>query len=164
MNSSLSSVCAALTFGLVYAQAQQPAKYEFIEVNRFEVQSGLDIPDVFLNSLEEDLIQQLRRTKRFREVLRSGIAATDTNAPVVRLVGTLQEFQPGSRMARYMVPGLGKTRLQAHMKLLDRSSGEVLLERDVDGKVFMGLFGGDSLGATRGLAKEVAKATKNRLF
>jgi hypothetical protein len=37
-------------------------------------------------------------------------------------------------------------------------------EKDVDGKVIMGLFGGDSKGATDGLAKEVAKDARNRPY
>jgi len=40
----------------------------------------------------------------------------------------------------------------------------VLLDRKVDGKVVMGVMGGKSEGATNGLAKEVAKVTKEKFF
>ena len=35
-----------------------------------------------------------------------------------------------------------------------------MFEDDVDGKVIMGIYGGNSVGAARGLAKEVAKKAK----
>jgi maltose-binding protein MalE len=46
----------------------------------------------------------------------------------------------------------------------DAATGNVLFEKDVEGKVIIGLMGGDSAGATRGLAKEVAKVTKKKFF
>jgi hypothetical protein len=39
-----------------------------------------------------------------------------------------------------------------------------LYQGKVDGNVVIGLFGGESAGATRGLAKEVAKVAKQKFF
>ena len=52
----------------------------------------------------------------------------------------------------------------AHVQFIDVATGSVVFEKDVDGTVWIGLFGGDSSGATRGLAKEVAKIAKKQLF
>jgi len=52
----------------------------------------------------------------------------------------------------------------ADIKFLDKVTVEVLYQGSVDGKVIIGFFGGESLGATRGLAKEVAKVTKQKFF
>ena len=60
--------------------------------------------------------------------------------------------------------GAGKTKIKAHVKFVDVSTGETVFEDDVDGKVIMGMFGGSSPGATRGLAKEVAKVAARTFF
>jgi hypothetical protein len=61
--------------------------------------------------------------------------------------------------------GAGQTKVKAHIKFIDRDTGEVLFEDDVDGKVVGGgLFKSESIGATEGLAKEVAKVTKGQFF
>ena len=56
-------------------------------------------------------------------------------------------------------PGVGKTKIVAHIRLYDPSADKTFLEKYVDGKVIMGFIGGESIGATRGLAKEVANDT-----
>jgi hypothetical protein len=60
--------------------------------------------------------------------------------------------------------GAATTKVVAHVKFIDATTGNVLFEKDVDGKVIIGLMGGDSNGATRGLAKEVAKVAKKKFF
>jgi len=40
----------------------------------------------------------------------------------------------------------------------------VLVDRKMDGKVVMGAIGGSSIGATKGLAKEVVKNIKAQFF
>jgi hypothetical protein len=58
--------------------------------------------------------------------------------------------------------GAGKTKIVAHVKFVDAATGNVQLEKNVDGKVWIGFMGGESIGATKGLAKDVAKlARKN---
>jgi curli biogenesis system outer membrane secretion channel CsgG len=84
---------------------------------------------------------------------------------VLKLNGTVTHYDKGSRAKRYLVGfGAGKTKIVAHITVADKETGEVLFEDDVDGKVVMGGMGGDSLGATRGLAKEVAGKIKESFF
>ena len=70
---------------------------------------------------------------------------------------------------RYMIgpaslAGPGKTRVVVALEYRDRDTGEVLHTARVDGKVWIGFFGGNSMGATKGLAKEVAKVTKKKFL
>jgi hypothetical protein len=58
--------------------------------------------------------------------------------------------------------GAGKTKIVPHVKFVDSATGAVQFEKNVDGKVWIGFMGGESIGATHGLAKQVAKvASKN---
>ncbi len=140
-------------------------KYQCIEVNRFGVQEGVKFPQDWLLTMTEEIITQLKETGKFKDICREGDKPVDPSAPMLKLVGTVTEYKPGSRAARYMIGfGAGTTKVKAHIKLIDRESGEVLFEDDVDGKVVMGVIGGESVGATRGLAKEIAKKTKKEFF
>ena len=144
--------------------ASASERYGTLEVEQFELPSDVRLPDDFRVALAQNLISRLRESGKFGEVIdgdgRSGPAGT----PGVRLTGSITKFNKGSRAERYLLgPGFGKTILKAHVQFLDVATGRVMLEKDVDGKVIIGLFGGDSKGATNGLAKEVAKIAKKRL-
>jgi hypothetical protein len=137
-------------------------KYESIQVMRFTVEPGSNIPQDYFATMMEELVSQLNRTHRFEEVLREGEKPAG-NSPVLELTGTITQFNRGNRTVRYMVGfGAGKTKIVAHVKFVDAATGNVQLEKNVDGKVWIGFMGGESIGATKGLAKDVAKlARKN---
>jgi len=103
-----------------------------------------------------------QQTKTFRHV-RVSDQPSASEQRLLQLAGTITEFDKGNRAARYFVGfGAGRSKIQARVRFTDGATGAVVFEDDVDGKVVMGTFGGDSKGATRGLAKEVAKVTKRR--
>jgi hypothetical protein len=109
----------------------------------------------------EELVRELSATIRFYQVLRQGETPAEANTPTLQLVDTVNEFNKGNRAVRYMVGfGAGKTKVKAHVKFVDSATGDILFEKNVDGKVWIGFIGGESIGATRGLAKEVAKVAK----
>ena len=141
-------------------------KYHQVEVTRFEIQEGIKFPPDFLIAMTEELVTQLKDTKKFAQVLHEGETAADGSGPALRMVGTVTEYQAGNRAVRYMVGfGAGKTKIVAHIKFIDRDAGTVLLEQDVDGKVIMGgAILSESIGATRGLAKEAAKVAAKNFF
>lgn len=138
----------------------QKGQYRVIEVTRFEVEDGLKLPAKFLISLESDLQTQLKKAK-FLEVVPEGRTAINSD-PALRVIGTITTFKAGSRPTRYLIIGVGKTRLVANFKVQDRSTGQVLFESQADGKVVIGPFGGDTMGATNGLAKEIVKKIRER--
>src|SRR5581483_8898301 len=143
----------------------QKGKYNVIEVAKFELAPGIDLPPEFQESLSEDVLKQLEHTRKFNQVLGPGQQPSDAGSARLKLAGTVIKFKPGSRATRYLVGfGAGATKIVANIRFIDGNSGTVLLERKVDGKVIIGVFGGDSKGAANGLAKELAKVTKSRFF
>ncbi|MGI0085727.1 MAG: DUF4410 domain-containing protein [Nitrososphaerales archaeon] len=122
-----------------------------------------DFPADFAEALRHNLLHQLQDTKRFEDVtfLDKG-QKPPADADLV-LTGKIEKFNKGSRMARYMVPGVGMTKIKASVSFTDPAGNQVVLQKEVSGKVVMGVFGGDSKGATNGLAKDVAKAAKKGL-
>ena len=135
-----------------------------LEVAAFEVVSTVQLPADFQASLSLNLISRLQESGKFEEVVQAGSGSSAAAPPAVRLTGEVTEFKRGSQAKRYLLgPGFGKTIVKAHIRFTEIGSGKVLLERDVDGKVIIGVLGGDSKGATNGLAKEVAKVAKKSL-
>jgi hypothetical protein len=140
-------------------------KYQNIEIVSFEIKEGVKFPPEARDVVMAQISEELTQIKRFRKVSKVGEPITEAEGPTVRLVGSVIEYSPGSRAKRYLIGfGAGATKVKAHIQLVDIATGNVVFERDVDGKVWIGMFGGDSSGATRGLAKEVAKVTKKQLF
>jgi hypothetical protein len=140
------------------AQKSARNRYHVIVVELFTVQDGVDFPLDYLATMQEELMTQVKKDKVFTEVLRPGEKPSDPKAPIIQLDGVVTEFHPGSRTKRYVLgPGFGKTKIVAHIRFWDPASDSTFLEKFVDGKVIMGFIGGESIGATRGLAKEVSK-------
>jgi len=111
------------------------------------------------------VVEELKQLKKFKQVSNTGETISQDAGPTVRLSGVITKYKPGSRAKRYLIGfGAGSTKVVAHITLTDATNGTTLFEKDVDGTVWIGVFGGDSSGATRGLAKEVAKVTKKALF
>jgi hypothetical protein len=147
------------------AQQPSPVHYKSIEISRFTVEPGANIADDFLIAISNDLTEQLRKTKKFEIVRLEGADAGDLPRPALRLTGVVKEFKPGSRAKRYLIGfGAGKTKVLADVKFIDVQTEQVVYEKEVDGKVVIGVFGGDSMGAAQGLAKEVAKVSKKQFF
>ena len=137
-------------------------KYQYVQINRFAVEQGLDFPPDYQLTIDEDLNKVLWKIKGIK-VLREGEPLPQSE-PVLVVTGTITKFKKGNQAARYLVGfGAGATVIGAHIKCFDAATKEVVLERDVDGKVIMGMMGGKSEGANNGLAKEVAKDIKEKL-
>ena len=150
-------------------------KYQHAEVAAFTAQEGVEAPAELLQSLSTSAVQELQKIKKFTQVTAEGAPAAATTAtaspaaaadgPTMRIVGVVTKYKAGSRAKRYFVGfGAGKTKVDVLVKFVDKATGEVLHEQNVDGDVVMGLFGGDSGGATREVGKNVAKAVKKRFF
>ena len=150
--------------------AQKPEgiknKYQNIEVTSFEIEEGVKLPPESRDVIMTQVVEELTQLKKFKEVSdKRELATPQAEGPTVRLTGAFTKYNAGSRAKRYFIGfGAGTTKVVARIKFVDAATGDTLLERYVDGKVWIGLFGGDSSGANRGLAKEVAKVTKKLLF
>lgn len=153
-------VVAVLSPGPVFGADHRAA----LEVRQFDVPETVELPNDFRAALARNLVAHLRESGMFGIVVDSDGDSAPSVTPDLRLTGSITTFKKGSQAKRYLLgPGFGKTILKAHIQFTDATTGKVLLEKDVDGKVIIGLFGGDSKGATNGLAKEVAKIAKKGL-
>lgn len=153
-------VAAALLLAPASASTARSHKYEAVQVMRFTVEPGSDLPQDYFATMMEELITQLNKTHRFHQVLREGETPAEP-AQTLQLTGTVTRFNKGNRAVRYIVGfGAGKTKIVAHVKFVDSATGAVQLEKNVDGKVWIGFMGGESMGATKGLAKDVAKVAR----
>jgi curli biogenesis system outer membrane secretion channel CsgG len=115
----------------------------------------------WLVTMMDQIAKHIGDTKKFKEVLKQNEKPAQSGAATVKLSGTVTQYKAGNRAVRYMVGfGAGKTKITANVRFVDAVTGNTLLEKTVDGKVWIGVLGGDSVGATKGLAKELAKLAK----
>lgn len=162
----LSVISVLILSGSGLCQVKEKNKYKSIEVTRFEIKEGVEFPPDYLVTMTDELLKHLAEMKKFNQVFREGESPSEGSTPSLRLVGTVTKFQAGSRAKRMIIGfGAGKTTIVAHVKFVDRETNAVLFEKDVDGKVILGgAIKSESIGATSGLAKEVASVTKKAFF
>lgn len=160
---------AVSSWGSITAAGQEKPKdlknrYDTIEVAQFKVQQGVEFPTEYMESMMANVIKDLKGIKKFKRVLAEG-EAQETNTPTLQLVGTVIKYKHGNRGKRFIALGLaGDTKVVAHVKFIDKATGKVLVEADVDGQVYTGLLGGSPRGAPSGVGKDVAKIAKKVFF
>lgn len=154
----------ALTVTAFPADKKAPPAY-IVEVMPFEVKEGVDLPIDFGSKFSAQLVHELQKTKKFKEIVSAGETPTDAHAPAMRLTGVILEFRPGSRAKRYLVGlGSGAAVAVAHFRFVDRASGDVKFDGDLEAKMKGGAFGGSASGTASELAREFAKIIKQQRF
>ncbi len=139
-------------------------KFQYVQVNRFDQLAGVELPPDYQLTIVENLSTELGEIKGVKQVLREGEAMPEPQS-VLQVTGTVTKYKKGNQATRYLVGfGAGSTVIDAHIKCFDAATKELLFEKDVDGKVVMGVIGGKSEGANNGLAKEIAKDVKQKFF
>lgn len=139
-------------------------KYHVIQVEQFEVQSGVDFPPNYLATLPQQLIQRMKDSKKFTQVLAAGEKASPEDVPVIRLRGTVTGYDAGSRGKRYVGFGMGAARVFVTLQYLDQSTGKIIYEDKVIGTLTGGLFGGNENKVVEELAKTITATTKLALL
>lgn len=161
-------VLAVLATTLLAGDKTDPSikgKYHSLEIAQFTIKPGVGFPSDYLSKMQADLLNEMVNKHKFEQVFGSENKPASYTAPLLRLEGEVIEYKAGNQAVRYMVGfGAGKTKVVAHVKFVDPKTKDVIFEDNVDGKVIMGLLGGNSPGATRGLAKEVASKASDHLF
>ncbi len=161
-------VLSLLVTPLALSQDQPVAekgKYKSLEIAQFTVKPGVGFPQDYMSKMQADLINEIQEKRKFSQVYGAENKPTDVTPSTLRLEGEVIEYHAGNQAMRYMVGfGAGKTKVVAHVKFIDVATKAIVYEDNVDGKVIMGLLGGSSPGATRGLAKEVAKKAEKKFF
>ena len=122
-----------------------------------KVDSGdINLAPSFQIAIYEGLLDELSKTKRFKQVLRDGDRNASEIPNLLTLKTTVEKYAAGSETRRAVTTVSGATKLTVRSQLLTRD-GKVLLERTIDGNV---RFRGSNLRATPNLARNVATKIK----
>jgi hypothetical protein len=155
---------SALLFQLYLptALAQDSASGKGGEVQQWSVQvdkvdpGNVTIELSFRDAIYENLLQELTKTKNFKQVFRSGDRNAKEVPRLLILKTTVQAYTPGSETRRAVTTVSGATKLNVRIQLSTRE-GHLVQEHVVAGNV---RFIGDNMRATHNLAHSVAAALK----
>ena len=110
----------------------------------------------FQVAIYEKLLEELNKTKQFKQVFRDGDRNANEVANLLVLKTTVEKYTPGNETRRAVTTVSGATKLRVRSQLLTRE-GKIVLERTVNGDV---RFFGSNLRATYNLAHNIAKEIK----
>jgi hypothetical protein len=110
----------------------------------------------FTAAIYENLLEEVTKTKQFKEVFRGGDRNANDVPALLILKTAVQKYTPGSETRRAVTTVSGATKLNVRIQLSTRE-GHSILEKDVEGDV---RFIGNNLRATHNLARNVAVTLK----
>jgi len=152
-NALLWSTVMAVAFAASPSSAQPvKAKASAIQVEMIH-SDEIKLPAEFQISLYENLVRQLEKQGGFEHVYRDGDRRAADAPDLVVLHSTVRGFKAGSERVRRVTTVAGATSITIHCEFKN-PDGKVLLEKDVNGKVW---FFGGNLRATYDFAKKTAK-------
>jgi hypothetical protein len=144
---------AAVAFAASPLSAQPvKAKASAIQVEMIH-SDEIKLPAEFQISLYENLVRQLEKQGGFEHVYRDGDRRAASAPDLVVLHSTVRGFKAGSERTRRVTTVAGATSVTIHCEFKN-ADGKVLLEQDVNGKVW---FFGGNLRATYDFAKKTAR-------
>jgi hypothetical protein len=139
------------------AAAPSSAPYQAVEVGPFVGQRGVSFPLDYQTALAEDIAREISLAFPTVIIVRHGDPAPNVHA-VLRIAGVVTRFKAGNRAKRSMIGfGAGATVVRAQVWFTDGTTGQILLNREVQGITWTGVGGGDSRAAGESLAKKLAK-------
>jgi hypothetical protein len=116
--------------------------------------NDLEVAYSFQVAIYENLLEELNKTKQFKQVFRDGDRKANEVPNLLVLKTTVEKYAPGNETRRAVTTVSGATKLTVRSQLLTRE-GKIVLERTVNGDV---RFFGSNLRATHNLARNIAKA------
>ena len=126
-----------------------------VQVDKIEP-GEINIEPAFRVAIYENLLDELAKTKQFKQVLRSGDRNADSLPDLLILKTTVEGYTAGSETRRAVTTVSGATKLKVQSQLFTRE-GQIVWERVLNGNV---RFFGGNLRATHNLARHVANAIK----
>jgi hypothetical protein len=126
-----------------------------VQVDRVDA-GDVNLEPAFQIAIYESLLDELSKTKRFKQVLRDGDRSASEVSDLLILKTTVEKYSPGNETRRAVTTVSGATKLTVRSQLRTRD-GQVVLEHTVNGNV---RFMGSNLRATHNLARNVAKTIK----
>jgi hypothetical protein len=137
----------------LYSRADTPSSQWSVEVAK--VDSGeVNLEPSFQVAIYESLLDQLNKSKQFKQVFRDGDRDASGVSDLVILKTTVEKYSAGSETKRAVTTVAGATKLTVRTQLCT-GDGKVVLERTINGNV---RFMGSNLRATHNLARNVVKA------
>lgn len=122
-----------------------------------KVDSGqVNLEPSFQIAIYESLLDELSKTRRFKQVLRDGDREASEVSDLVILKTMVEKYSPGSETKRAVTTVAGATKLTVRSQLCTRD-GKIVVERTVNGNI---RFMGSNLRATHNLARNIAKVIK----
>ena len=118
--------------------------------------ADVNISASFQMGIYERLLDELKKTKRFKQVLRDGEHNSSDVTDLLILKTTVEKYTAGSETQRAATTVSGATKLTVRSQLCTRD-GQIFFDRTVHGEV---RFMGSNLRATHNLARNVAKTIK----
>jgi len=150
----LSVVTLALAARPLSAGPAHPVKAKASAIQVEMIRSDeIKLPAEFQISLYENLVRQLGKQGGFEHVYRDGDRRAANAPDLIVLHSTVRGFKAGSERARRVTTVAGATSITIHCEFKN-TDGKVLLEKDVNGKVW---FFGGNLRATYDFAKKTAR-------
>lgn len=116
----------------------------------------VNISASFQIGIYERLLDELSKTKRFKQVLRDGERSSSDVPDLLILKTSVEKYTAGSETQRAATTVSGATKLTVHSQLCTRD-GQILFDRTIHGEV---RFMGSNMRATHNLARNVAKTIK----
>lgn len=116
----------------------------------------VELASAFQIAIYENLLHEMNKTSRFKQVFRSGDRDASAAANLLILKTAIQKYSAGSETKRAVTTVTGATKLNVRTQLCTRD-GKVILERVINGNV---RFFGSNLRATHNLARNIAKEIK----
>ena len=126
-----------------------------VQVDRVEA-GDRGVPNEFQVAIYENLLEELNKTRQFKQVLRQGDSKASEIPDLLTLKTMVVKYTPGSETRRAVTTVSGATKLMVRFQLVTRE-GSIVLERTVNGNV---RFFGSNLRATHNLARNIAKVIK----
>ena len=117
--------------------------YHVIQVEKVVAEEGVIVPDDVLANSTAKISANLTKKGTFRAVVQN----PPTEMPYARLSVHVAQYEPGSRVARAMLIGLGTATFKLNVTVSDGATGKVLAAGDLT--EFWGW--GGLAGASRGI-------------
>ena len=122
-----------------------------------EVKAGdVGLEPAFRVAIYENLLDELVKTREFKQVLRSGDHRAGDLSGLLILKTTVEGYKPGSEARRAVTTVSGATKLKVRSQLCTHAD-QIVFDRVVDGNV---RFFGGNLRATYNLAHNLANALR----
>lgn len=139
------------------AQSNQTPKIKASSIQVEMIRSDeIELPAEFQVALYENLLRQIEKQKGALQIYRDGDTKAASAADLLVLHSTVRGFKAGSERARQVTTFAGATSITVHCSFTN-PAGQVVLERDVSGKV---RFFGGNLRATHDFAKKAARVVR----